>query len=76
MKLRIADCRSYYYSDVMLVCDDRDDHPIYKSTPSFIADVLSPSTATADQRTRWLAYQAISSLRYYRWMSSGCTPGC
>ena len=65
MKLRIAGHRSYYYPDVMLVCDDRDNHPIYKTAPCFIAEVLSPSTATTDQREKWLHYQDIPSLRYY-----------
>ncbi len=65
MKLRIASHRSYYYPDVMLVCDDSDNHPIYKTAPCFIAEVLSPSTATTDQREKWLHYQDIPSLRYY-----------
>jgi Uma2 family endonuclease len=65
MKLRIADARSYYYPDVMLVCDDSDQHPIYKTAPCFIAEVLSPSTASIDQREKWLHYRAIPSLRYY-----------
>ena len=65
MKLRIARHRSYYYPHVMLVCDDSDNHPIYKIAPCFIAEVLSPSTATTDQREKWLHYQAIPSLRYY-----------
>lgn len=65
MKLRIAGYRSYYYPDVMLVCDDDDDHPIYKTAPCFIAEVLSPATATTDQREKWLHYQGIPSLRYY-----------
>jgi Uma2 family endonuclease len=65
MKLRIAGYRSYYYPDVMLVCDNDDDHPIYKTAPCFIAEVLSPATATTDQREKWLHYQGIPSLRYY-----------
>ena len=65
MKLRIADARSYYYPDVMLVCDNSDQHPIYKTAPCFIAEVLSPSTANIDQREKWLHYRDIPSLRYY-----------
>lgn len=65
MKLRVASHRSYYYPDAMLVCDDNDNHPIYKTAPCFIAEVLSPSTATIDQREKWLHYQDIPSLRYY-----------
>ena len=65
MKLRIADYRSYYYPDAMLVCDENDQHPLYKTAPCLIAEVLSPSTATTDQREKWLAYRTIPSLRYY-----------
>ncbi len=65
MKLRIAQYRSYYYPDVMLVCNNGDDHPIYKTAPCFIAEVLSPSTAVIDQREKWLHYRDIPSLRYY-----------
>ena len=65
MKLRVATHRSYYYPDVMLVCDDSDQHPIYKTAPCFIAEVLSPSTANIDQREKWLHYRDIPSLRYY-----------
>jgi Uma2 family endonuclease len=65
MKLHIADYHIYYYPDVMLVCDDRDADPLYKTAPCFIAEVLSSSTATTDQREKWLRYRDIPSLRYY-----------
>ncbi len=65
MKLRVAAHRAYYYPDVMLVCDPSDDHPIYKTAPCFVAEVLSPSTAAVDQREKWLHYRDIPSLRYY-----------
>jgi Uma2 family endonuclease len=65
MKLQIANYRTYYYPDVMLVCDDHDDHPIYKTTPCFIAEVLSSSTETTDQREKWSRYRNIPSLCYY-----------
>jgi Uma2 family endonuclease len=65
MKLRVAGHLSYYYPDAMLVCDDSDLHPLYKTAPCFIAEVLSPATATTDQREKWLHYQDIPSLRYY-----------
>ena len=65
MKLRIATSATYYYPDVVLVCDPADDHPIYKQAPCLIADVLSPATATTDMREKWQAYRALPSLRYY-----------
>ena len=70
MKLRIADDRIYYYPDVMLVCDDQDADPLYKTAPCFIAEVLSASTATTDQREKWSRYRHIASLRYYLMVDS------
>jgi Uma2 family endonuclease len=55
MKLRIAQPLTYYYPDVMLVCDPADDHPLYKQAPCFIAEVLSPATLAVDQREKWAA---------------------
>ncbi|BBP05733.1 hypothetical protein TPL01_24430 [Sulfuriferula plumbiphila] len=65
MKLRVAAGATYYYPDVMLVCDPADDHPIYKRAPCFIAEVLSPATASVDLREKWQAYRTLPSLRYY-----------
>ncbi|MDP2024997.1 Uma2 family endonuclease [Sulfuriferula sp.] len=65
MKLRVAAGTTYYYPDVMLVCDPADDHPIYKRAPCFIAEVLSPATANVDLREKWQAYRSLPSLRYY-----------
>ncbi len=42
-----------------------DNNPIYKQSPCFIAEVLSPATAAIDLREKWAAYRALPSLRYY-----------
>ncbi len=65
MKLKIAWQKAYYYPDVMLVCNAQDTGEYYKQQPCFIAEVLSPGTATTDRREKLLAYQKIPSLRYY-----------
>ena len=65
MKLRVSTGATYYYPDVMLVCDPADDHPIYKRAPCFIAEVLSPPTVSVDLREKWHAYRTLPSLRYY-----------
>ncbi|MEW5878941.1 MAG: Uma2 family endonuclease [Pseudomonadota bacterium] len=65
MKLRLDEGPTFYYPDAMLVCDETDDHPIYKRAPCFIAEVLSPATAAIDQREKWAAYRKLPSLRYY-----------
>ena len=65
MKLRVAAHDAFYYPDAMLVCDPDDVHPIYKTAPCFIAEVMSPATASIDVREKLLAYRALPSLRYY-----------
>jgi Uma2 family endonuclease len=65
MKLRLEVSTTYYYPDAMLVCDAADDHPLYKQSPCFIAEVLSPATASVDVREKWAAYRGLASLRYY-----------
>lgn len=65
MKLRLAASSTYYYPDAMLVCDAADDHPLYKQSPCFIAEVLSPATASVDIREKWAAYRGLAGLRYY-----------
>lgn len=65
MKLQIENGRFYYYPDVMLTCDNKDNNQFYKDKPCFIAEVLSKSTARIDQNEKWQTYQKIPSLRYY-----------
>jgi len=65
MKLRLAASTTYYYPDAMLVCDAADDHPLYIQSPCFIAEVLSPATASVDVREKWAAFRGLASLRYY-----------
>jgi len=42
----------------MLVCDPADEHPQYKSSSCFIAEVMSPATGNIDQRGKMLHYRA------------------
>jgi Uma2 family endonuclease len=65
MKLRIQAQNSFYYPDVMLTCQADDDHPLYKTAPCIVVEVLSPSTAAIDRREKWLAYRGIASLTAY-----------
>jgi Uma2 family endonuclease len=65
MKLRLMTQNIFYYPDVMLVCDRDDDHPLYKTAPCILVEVLSPSTVTTDKREKWLAYRSLPSLKAY-----------
>ena len=46
MKCRLDQGRSYYYPDVMLVCEPADNAEFYKEQPCFIAEVQSPQHRT------------------------------
>jgi len=70
MKLRLVGGTLYYYPDAMLVCDEADDHPIYKQSPCLVAEVLSPATSKIDLREKWLYYRDLPSLRYCLFIDS------
>ncbi len=67
MKLRVeADMMSrFYYPDVMVTCAESDTGEFYKTAPSLLVEVMSPSTASVDRREKLLAYQSIPELRDY-----------
>lgn len=65
MRLRLARGSTYYYPDVMLVCDPMDSDPIVKTRPCLVAEVTSPSTEATDRREKLAAYLAMPTLREY-----------
>jgi Uma2 family endonuclease len=65
MKLRVAHAAAYYYPDVMVSSEPASPETVFKEAPCFIAEVLSPSTATTDTREKLHAYRGIETLRYY-----------
>ncbi len=65
MKVKVAAWQAFYYPDVMLACSGEDEHPLYRTSPCLIVEVLSPSTSSIDEREKWLHYRDIPSLRYY-----------
>ena len=69
VKLRADDFPTYYYPDVMLVCDPSDDDALVKTRPCLLAEVLSPGTEAIDRREKLTAYRRLSSLREYLLLS-------
>jgi Uma2 family endonuclease len=69
VKLRADSFPTYYYPDIMLVCDPSDDDPLVKTRPCLLAEVLSPSTETIDRREKLMVYQRLPSLREYLLLS-------
>jgi Uma2 family endonuclease len=65
LRLSIAEDDIFYYPDVLVTCDSSDDAKYYKTKPSVLVEVLSPSTERLDRREKFLSYQRLPSLEEY-----------
>ncbi|MEO0538167.1 MAG: Uma2 family endonuclease [Cyanobacteria bacterium P01_A01_bin.123] len=66
MKARIEAHDRFYYPDVMVTCDPRDQETsTYKRYPKLIIEVLSDSTEAFDRGDKFADYQALDSLEEY-----------
>ncbi len=66
MKARIDARNCFYYPDVMVTCDPRDQETSdYKRFPKLIVEVLSQSTEAFDRGDKFADYQTIESLEEY-----------
>ena len=54
-----------YYPDIMASCEENTDDPYYRSNPSLIIEVLSPSTERTDLKEKFDNYTRIPSLIEY-----------
>ncbi len=66
MKARIESLNRFYYPDVMVTCDQRDQETAaYKRFPCLIVEVLSRSTEAFDRGDKFADYQNIETLQEY-----------
>ncbi len=66
MKAQIESLNRFYYPDVMVTCDQRDQEtPAYKRFPRLIVEVLSNSTEGFDRGDKFADYQVLESLQEY-----------
>ena len=66
MKARIESLNRFYYPDVMVTCDQRDQETSgYKRFPCLIVEVLSNSTEAFDRGDKFVDYQNIETLQEY-----------
>ncbi|WP_446808929.1 Uma2 family endonuclease [Methylomonas sp. 2BW1-5-20] len=63
IKLRVAD--DFFYPDVMVVCNEDNVDPYYKTAPTILIEVLSKTTRKFDQSLKRLRCQNIPSLQEY-----------
>ncbi|MBU1664812.1 MAG: Uma2 family endonuclease [Gammaproteobacteria bacterium] len=66
IKLRVETANCYFYPDLMVTCSASDrQQPLVQSEPTVVVEVLSDSTASYDQGTKFEAYRQLPSLREY-----------
>jgi len=65
VKVHVPDRNSFYYPDVVATCEPHSRDRYIVQAPCFIAEVLSPSTASIDRREKRSAYMTLSSLEQY-----------
>ncbi|MDG2618076.1 Uma2 family endonuclease [Thermoleptolyngbya sichuanensis XZ-Cy5] len=66
MKARIEARNCYYYPDVVVTCDPRDQqNETFKQFPRLIVEVLSDSTEAFDRGDKFADYQLLESLEEY-----------
>ncbi|MEC4805266.1 MAG: Uma2 family endonuclease [Jaaginema sp. PMC 1079.18] len=71
MKVRLGEGRSFFYPDVVITCDERDDPTqAYVDFPRVVIEVLSDSTESYDRGKKFQEYRTISSLQAYILVSS------
>jgi Uma2 family endonuclease len=64
MKLRTPNDVGYY-PDVLVTCDEEDNHPLVKRKPCLIIEVLSESTEAIDRGEKLNNYRLFESLQAY-----------
>ncbi len=66
MKAHIETANTFYYPDVMVTCDARDQAlPNHKKYPCLIVEVLSESTEAFDRGDKFANYQQLPTLQEY-----------
>lgn len=66
MKARIEARDRFFYPDVMVTCDPRDQETAdYKRFPKLVVEVLSASTEAFDRGDKFADYQTLESLEEY-----------
>jgi Uma2 family endonuclease len=66
LKLRVEAVDGFFYPDVMVSCDPRDQAAVqFIEHPILIVEVLSESTAAFDRGDKFAAYRSLPSLQEY-----------
>lgn len=64
LRVRLPETKDYYYPDVV-VTEEKVARVAFIEKPTFISEVLSPSTRTNDLTDKFIAYRQFPTLLYY-----------
>jgi Uma2 family endonuclease len=65
VKVQVQANRKYFYPDVVVTCDERDQDTQLVHYPCLIVEVLSPSTEAVDRGKKFTHYRRFTTLREY-----------
>jgi Uma2 family endonuclease len=65
IKVQVQANRKYFYPDVVVTCDERDQDTQLVQYPCLIVEVLSPSTEAVDRGKKFTHYRRFTTLRDY-----------
>lgn len=65
VKVKVQPGKKYFYPDIVVTCDERDNDPQLVQFPSLIIEVLSPSTEAADRGIKFAKYRQFSTMQEY-----------
>ena len=65
VKVQVEPGQKYFYPDVVVTCDERDDNTQFVQFPCLIIEVLSPSTEAIDRGIKFARYRQFTSLQEY-----------
>jgi Uma2 family endonuclease len=65
VKVQVQANRKYFYPDVVVTCDERDQDTQLVHYPCLIVEVLSPSTEAVDRGAKFTYYRRFTTLREY-----------
>jgi Uma2 family endonuclease len=65
IKVQVEPGQRYFYPDVVVTCDRRDDDPQWVKFPCLIIEVLSPATEALDRGAKFAKYRQFSTLKEY-----------
>ena len=65
VKVQVQPRRKYFYPDVVVTCDKRDQESNFVAFPCLIIEVLSPSTESFDRGFKFSQYRKFETLQEY-----------